>query len=139
MQKRDEDAKDFGARLAARPAGEGPIEAMRQVMVEEMGCMVTDNPLFVRQMRLLLRTPTLQAMAREHFNEHQDETVVDVAGRLGLPEDDLRAHVIASALGNTIWTVVGRWVAEDNSLERLIEMINQGCAILAAGLDPEAR
>jgi hypothetical protein len=87
-------------------------------------------------MRLMMRTPTLSSVAREHFNEHQAEMVHDVAARLGLAEDDLQAHVIASALCNAIWTIVGRWVAEDNSPERLVEMINEGCALLAAGLDP---
>jgi AcrR family transcriptional regulator len=137
MQKRDEDSHDFASRLAARPAHEGPVEAMRQVMCDELRAIVAENPLFVRQMRLMLRSPTLQAMARDHFNEHEAEMVHEVAVRLDVPDDDLRAHVITSALSNAIWTVVARWVADDNSPQRLLEMIDEGCAILTTGLDPQ--
>jgi len=135
MDKDERDSDDFAGRLAIRPPHEGPIEAMRQVISAELGQVVKENPLFVRQMRLMLRTPSLHALAREHFHEHEAEIVHDVAERLHLPEDDLRVHVIAAALGNTIWAVVGRWVDEDSPPERLAEMIDEACTMLSTGLD----
>ena len=135
MDKHERDSDDFAGRLAIRPAHEGPIEAMRQVISAELGQVVKENPLFVRQMRLMLRTPSLHALAREHFHEHEAEIVHDVAERLHLPEEDLRVHVIAAALGNTIWAVVGRWVDEDSPPERLAEMIDEACTMLSTGLD----
>jgi AcrR family transcriptional regulator len=135
MDKQERDTDDFAGRLADRPAAEGPVEAMRQVISAELGQVVEENPLFVRQMRLMLRTPSLHALAREHFHEHEAEIVRDVAKRLDLPEDDLRVHVIAAALGNTIWAVVGRWVGEDAPPERLLDMLNEACTLLSNGLD----
>lgn len=135
MEQRKDPSNDLGAQLADRPAEESPIEALCNVMCDALGRLVEDNPLFVRQMRVMLGTPTLHALAREHFNEHEHEFVDEVARRLDLPEDDLRVHVIAAALSNMIWTVVSRWVAESGSPERLLEMITQSCSLLASGLD----
>ena len=64
MDKDERDSDDFAGRLAIRPPHEGPIEAMRQVISAELGQVVKENPLFVRQMRLMLRTPSLHALAR---------------------------------------------------------------------------
>lgn len=136
MEHKEDPSDDLGTRLAERPAEESPIEAMCNVMCEALGQMVEENPLFVRQMRVMLGTPSLHALAREHFNEHEAEFVDEIARRLDLPQDDLRVHVIASALSNTIWTVVSRWVAESGSPERLLEMIEDSCRLLSSGLDP---
>jgi AcrR family transcriptional regulator len=136
MDKRETDHDDFGERLAERPAHEGPVEAMRQVISAELGQVVQESPLFVRQMRLMLRTPSLHALAREQFHEHEGEIAVEVAKRLHLPADDLRVHVTAAALGNAIWAVVDRWVDDDEAApERLLEMINEACTLLSTGLD----
>lgn len=130
------DEQELGERLRTRPADEGPIEAMCAVMGEELGKLVDENPLFVRQMRVMLGTPSLHALARDHFNEHEKEILVECARRLDLPEDDLRVHVVASALSNTVWTVVYLWVAEEGSPQRLLEMIDEACTLLSTGLDP---
>ena len=135
MDNKDGRSDDLGSRLSDRPSDEGPVVAMCKVMTEDLGTMVRDNPLFVRQMRLMMGTPTLLAHARDHFHDHEDDMVRDIAERLDLPEDDLRVHVIASAVGNTIWTVVSRWVAENGSPDRLLEMITEACTLLCDGLD----
>lgn len=134
MTPKDE-REDFGSLIAARPPEEGPVEAMRQIVRSTLGAMVAENPLLVRQMRIMLGTPSLAAVTREHFNEHSADMATEFAKRLGVAEDDLRPHVIAAAIGNCIWTVVSRWVAEDGSPERLLEMLDEGCRMLAAGLD----
>ena len=130
------DDDDLLDRLQERPAEESPIQAMCAVMCDELSRLVEDNTLFVRQMRLMLNTPSLHALAREHFNEHEQDILTECARRLDLPTSDLRAHVVASALSNTIWTVVSLWVAEEGSPERLLEMITDACALLSSGLDP---
>jgi AcrR family transcriptional regulator len=135
MDNKDGRSDDLGSRLSDRPRDEGPVVAMCKVMTDDLGTMVRDNPLFVRQMRLMMGTPTLLAHARDHFHDHEDDMVRDIAERLDLPEDDLRVHVIASAVGNTIWTVVSRWVAENGSPDRLLEMITEACTLLCSGLD----
>lgn len=130
-----EEGDDLGIRISERPADEGPVVAMCRVMTDELGTMVRENPLFVRQMRVMLGTPSLLAHARDHFNEHEAELTREVAKRLDLPDDDLRVHVIASAVANTMWTVVRLWVTEQGSPDRLIEMIDEACTLLTTGLD----
>jgi AcrR family transcriptional regulator len=126
---------DFGELLWARPPDEGPIEATRHVMQESMVEMLTENPTHVRQTRIMLATPSLPASAREHFNEHEAELARGFARRLDLPDDALQAHVMAAMVGNAIWTVATRWVAEDTPPERLSAMLDEALDLLARGLD----
>jgi AcrR family transcriptional regulator len=134
MGEKDESG-DFGDQLSDRPPEEGPVEATRQVLRSTLGAIVAADPTFVRQMRVMIGTPSLQAMAREHFNEHNEEMVVDFAARMGVAKDDLRAHIVASAVGNAIWTVVSRWVAEDGSTDTLLTMLDDACHLLSTGID----
>ena len=130
-----DESGDFGDQLSDRPPEEGPVEATRQVLRSTLGAIVAADPMFVRQMRVMIGTPSLQAMAREHFNEHNEEMVVDFAARMGVAKDDLRAHIVASAVGNAIWTVVSRWVAEDGSTDTLLTMLDDACHLLSTGID----
>jgi hypothetical protein len=43
--------------------------------------------------------------------------------------------VIAAAVGITMWTVINRWVADDREVDDLMPMIDEGFALLAAGLE----
>jgi AcrR family transcriptional regulator len=134
MRTKDE-SEDAGLRIGDRPPEEGPVEATRQVMRATLGAIVAEDPAFIRQMRVMLGTPALQAIAREHFNEHHDEMTVDFADRMGVAKDDLRAHVVASVVANTIWTVVSRWVADGGTPDDLLTMIDEACDLLATGID----
>lgn len=127
--------EDLGVLLATRPPEEGPVEATRQVLREALVGTLSEDPQLVRQMRVMLGTPSLQALAREHFNEHHDDMAADFAQRMGVPADDLRAHVVASAVGNTMWTVVSRWVADRTGPETLLQMLDDAFHMLSAGLD----
>jgi len=135
MHSKDRDDLGLDAYLVQRPAGEGPVEAMRHVMRDVLGPVFLGDEVMNRQIRLMLSTPSLRAMAREHFNEHEDELAEAFAQRLGVDESDLRPHVIAAAVGTTLWTAVNRWVATDGATGDLIEMIDAGLAMLADGLD----
>ena len=72
----------IGPLLAARPASEGPIEAMRQVMREELVAQVAD-PAHVRELQVVITTPSLRNLAREHFYEEEAEIASAFAARLG--------------------------------------------------------
>lgn len=126
---------DLAFRLGTRPPEEGPVEATRQVLREELVGALTEDPLMVRQIRLMLGTPSLQPIAREHFNEHHDEMAADFAARMGVPEDDYRAHVVAAAVSNTMWTVVARWVVDGGDGQKLVGMLDEAFELLANGLD----
>lgn len=131
----DGEDDDLAVRLGTRPPDEGPVEATRQVLREELVGALTADPLLVRQIRIMLGTPSLQAIAREHFNEHHDDMAADFAARMGVEEGDYRAHIVASAVGNTMWTVVAHWVADGGDGQTLVAMLDEAFTLLATGLD----
>jgi AcrR family transcriptional regulator len=131
----DGEDDDLALRLGTRPPEEGPVEATRQVLREELVGALTADPLLVRQIRIMLGTPSLQAIAREHFNEHHDDMAADFAARMGVAEGDYRAHIVASAVSNTMWTVVAHWVAEGGDGPTLVAMLDEAFTLLAGGLD----
>jgi AcrR family transcriptional regulator len=126
---------NLGPLVAARPANEGVLEAVRQVMRSELEEQLAD-PLVVREFQVMLNTPSLRTMAREHFYEEEAEMVGAVAARLGLDADDLTAHVAAGVIASALWTTVNRWTAEGAELDRLQPMIDEAFGVLAAGLEP---
>jgi len=128
----------IGPMLAARPAGEGLLEATREVVRAELDDHLAD-PLVVRELQVMLTTPSLRKLAREHFHEEEAELVVAVAGRLGVSPDDLEAQVTATMIASAIWTTTNRWVAQGADPERLEPMLDEAFAILADGLAPGGR
>jgi AcrR family transcriptional regulator len=122
----------IGPLIAARPATEGPLEALRQV-VQQMLLERLAEPSVVREFQVMMSSPTLRKMAREHFYEEEAELISAFAARLGTGDDDLTANVMASAAAATIWTVVERWLAGGKEVERLPSMIDEAFALLEAG------
>jgi AcrR family transcriptional regulator len=135
MHHKDDRGGELEALIAERPDDEGPVEAMRHVVRNVFGSMLIGDAVMNRQIRIMLTTPSLRALARDHFNEHEDELARVFANRLGVDEAALRPHVIAAAVGITMWTVINCWVADDRATDELIPMIDEGFALLAAGLE----
>ena len=135
MEHKDDRGGELTSLIAERPAGESPVEAMRQVMLDVTGPLFTGDEMMNRQIRIMLTTPSLRALAREHFNEHEDELARVFADRLGLDENALRPHVIAAAVGTTMWTVINLWVSSNRDPAELVTMIDEGFALLAGGLE----
>jgi AcrR family transcriptional regulator len=131
--KHEHEDDDFADRLAARPTDEPLVESVCQVLKAELDGIANEDPLFTRQVRVILKTPSLRALAREHFGEHEADMAAAFAERFGQRVDDLRPQVMASAIGNAIWTIVTRWAEEDAPPERLLEMLDETQAILVAG------
>ena len=141
MARNEAHGDKIGPLVAARPASEGPLEALRQVMQETM-CELLADPSVVRELQVMMSTPTLRNRAREHFYEEEAELVGAFAARLGTHDDDLTANVMASAAASTIWTVIERWLAEGTEVERLMPMIDEAFGLLEQGLSsarPPAR
>jgi AcrR family transcriptional regulator len=130
----NEDSADLEEWLGSRPPEEGPVESVRHAMQEGMAEVAADATQ-LRKMRIMLGTPSLRPRAQEHFNEHQAEMAQHFAVRMGLADDALAPHVIAAAIGNAIWTVVNRWVAEDAPPEKLFAMIDEAFDLLAKGMN----
>ena len=123
--------------VVARPANEGPLEALRQVM-QQMLLELLADPSVVREFQVMMSAPTLRKLAREHFYEEEAELVSAFAARLGTDETDLTANVMAGAAASAIWAVIERWLAEGSDVERLPPMIDEAFTLLEQGFS-EAR
>jgi AcrR family transcriptional regulator len=135
MAQKQHDEFDFEQAITLRPAGESPLEAFRNVVMEQLSlAMAADDDLAIRQFRMAMTSPTLRSFAREHFNEHRDEFASAFAARLGVPTDSLAPQVMATTATGALWTVVDRWVDEGASSERLVELLDEAFDLLARGL-----
>jgi AcrR family transcriptional regulator len=123
--------------VVARPASEGPLEALRQVMQQMLLELLVD-PSVVREFQVMMGAPTLRKLAREHFYEEEAELVSAFAARLGTDDADLTANVMAGAAASAIWAVIERWLAEGGDVERLPPMIDEAFTLLERGFS-EAR
>jgi AcrR family transcriptional regulator len=137
MARSGENQTGVGPMLAARPAGEPLLDAVRAVMRAELEQQIAD-PLVLREFQVMLTTPSLRTMAREHFYEEEAEMVGAIAARLGVAEDDFVAHVTTGVIASALWVAVNRWVVEGADLDRLQPMIDQAFEILAHGVDGAA-
>jgi AcrR family transcriptional regulator len=133
MTRTDSASDDFGPLLAARPAGESLLEALRELLRSQLDAQL-DDPLVLREFQVMLSTPSLRTMAREHFYEEEAGLVRGVAAHLGLGEDDLAAHVIGSMIAGALWATVNRWIAEGAERDRIMPMLDEAFAILDKGL-----
>jgi AcrR family transcriptional regulator len=126
----------IGPLLLARPPEEGLLGAMREVMRCELDAQL-DDPGVKREFQVMLTTPSLRNLAREHFYEEEAEMVPAIAARLGVAPDSLVAHVVTGMITSAIWATVNRWLAEgpELDLDRLNQMMDETFALLADGVD----
>jgi AcrR family transcriptional regulator len=125
---------DLGPLVAERPAGESLLDSLREILRSQLDAQMGD-PLVLREMQVMLSTPSLRNMAREHFYEEEAGLAVMVARRLGLEEDDLTAHVIAGMIASALWATINCWIAEGADVDRLWPMLDETFDILAQGCD----
>jgi AcrR family transcriptional regulator len=132
MARNEAHGEKIAPLVEARPADEGPLEALRQVLLTELAERLGD-PAFAREFKVMCTTPTVRNLAREHFHDEEPPLARAFAKRLGFPEDDLRAQLLAGTAVSAIWTVVDRWLAEDAPVERLVPMIDEAFDLLELG------
>ncbi|HEY7071368.1 MAG TPA: TetR family transcriptional regulator [Acidimicrobiales bacterium] len=133
MTRTDSSNEDIGPLLATRPEGEGLLDSLRGVMKSLLDSQLND-PLIHREFQVMLSTPSLRNMAREHFHDEEAGLISVVALRLGLEPDDLRAEIIGSMVAGALWAAVNHWVAEGGDVERLWPVLDEAFGILAEGL-----
>jgi hypothetical protein len=137
MARNEAHGDKIGPLIAGRPASEGPLEALRQVM-QQMLLELLADPSVVRELQVMMGTPTLRKMAREHFYEEEAELVSAFATRLGTDDSDLTANLMAASAASAIWTVIEHWLSDGAEVERLPPMIDEAFALLDQGFS-EAR
>jgi AcrR family transcriptional regulator len=121
--------------LAHAAPGAGPVTAAREVIGTLVAALVEgDNASAVRELKVVLTTPSLRSLALEHFHQHHDELVRAYAARLGVSTDALQPHVLAGVVSTTTWAALNRWVAEGADPAALRPMIDEAFSLLATGL-----
>jgi AcrR family transcriptional regulator len=120
--------------LAHLSPDKGPIAATRELLVGMLNQAVSDSPSAVRELKVVMTTPSLRPLALEHFHQHQDELARAYAARLGLDADALKPRLLAGVVATTIWAVLDRWVVDGADPDRLGPMIDEAFALLASGL-----
>jgi AcrR family transcriptional regulator len=138
MARNEAHGDKIGPLIAARPASEGPLEALRQVMQQMLREQLAD-PSVLREFQVMMGTPALRNMAREHFYEEEAELVSAFAARLGTDSGDLTANLMASAAASALWTVIDRWLTEGGEVDRLSPMIDEAFALLERGFSDSPR
>jgi AcrR family transcriptional regulator len=121
--------------LVTLSPGKGPVSAAHEIVGRLVGALVEgDDPSTVREFKVVLTTPSLRALALDHFHQHHDQLVDAYAARLGLGTDDLRPHVLAGVVSTTTWAVLDRWVADGADPDALRPMLDEAFSLLATGL-----
>jgi AcrR family transcriptional regulator len=128
------------AALAARPAEEPVIAALRSAAVEvvqasETGDAPPDRKRHQRMQALLAVTPTLMTACVGRNTARLDELAQLVATRMGVePGTDPRPHLVASVALCAVPAVVSAWQDVDRTTPTS-NLLCQAFDLLAAGLD----
>ncbi|NEA27183.1 TetR family transcriptional regulator [Actinomadura bangladeshensis] len=140
----EEQVQAVAAALAARPAGEPIMTALRRTVVEiaracEAGELGFDPGRFECMLTLVKDSPTLMAGSLEHAQRKQALLTDVVARRMGLdPASDLRPHVVAAAAHCGFQAASDAVRRMDGTFTTLSEAVDQAFAILENGLNDPA-
>jgi AcrR family transcriptional regulator len=135
LAKNHESNVGLGTLLAERPAGEGPVEAIRQVLQGQLAQMLAENPAAVRELQVVMSTPELRDLAFDHFHTQMAEVADALARRLDLPESALPTRLLAGVVGTTMWAVIDAWVAGGADPDRLPAMVDEAFTLIGSGFD----
>jgi AcrR family transcriptional regulator len=136
VMARNVDEGDDMEDLVAALADAGPVEAVHKVVRDKLVAkFLQGDDSVLREMRVVMSTPSLRSICVERFHDHLDGFASVFATRLGLDEHALEAYVVAGAASATMLAVMDRWVAEGGRDDRLLPLLDEGFALLQAGLD----
>ena len=129
---------DAAARLRdaflARPAGEEPVEAARQVAVAEAAVLAEERPDWALRMRLVERHPGLRPHLVASFTAREGRLAEAVADRTGTDAGrDLYPPLLAAATVCALRVSLQRW--REGGFDRsLPALVDEAFTALAAGL-----
>jgi AcrR family transcriptional regulator len=136
LAKNHDKTEGLGALVAARPPEEGPVQAIQAVFTAQLNGMLGEpgDPA-MRELKVVMGTPELRAMALDHFHDHMDELADAVSQRIGTSGSTLAPRLLAGVIGTTLWSVVDHWVAEGADDERLPVLVEEAFALIGSGFD----
>jgi AcrR family transcriptional regulator len=113
------------AALAARPAHEDPLTAMRGAFRESVGTMAAAQaddgaepgpPTYLLVNRVIDSTPSLLAEHLRYVHDREEEIVGVLATRAGVdPDADLRPRILAAVFGGLIFLATRAWRTEGST------------------------
>jgi AcrR family transcriptional regulator len=118
--------------LAARPAAEEPLTALRNAFRESLLVLTDDYGQHVAEstyllvVRLIDNTPSLLAAHLRYLHDHDDELVRLLAEREGVdPVADLRPRIAATVFGGLVVTANRVWRTEGGgSVEQMLAVFD---------------
>ncbi|WP_448640329.1 acyl-CoA-like ligand-binding transcription factor [Geodermatophilus sp. URMC 63] len=121
--------------LAARPADESPLAALRAVQLEEAAAMAAEpEGLWPLRLRVIEAHPVLVARLHATFGRSERALAEAVAARTGTHVDaDVYPTLLAAVAGAAMRTALHRWLAGDFTVP-LPRLVDETWDALAAGL-----
>jgi AcrR family transcriptional regulator len=100
--------------VAARPAGEPAVEALRRGIVDGLAVFYgQDRDRLLERITLAYRTPALHPRLRQQQAAAADGMAEILAARLGAAAGDLEVRAFAAAITSALWVAVEEWQAHD--------------------------
>jgi AcrR family transcriptional regulator len=122
------------AEVLDRPAGEPAVEVLRQALRHPIAVLESQRDLVVRQFRVMMATPSLETLRREHFHGFEDPLAAAIATRLGRQSGDLDARLLAAATAAALRISIERWVASGAPPGTLRPLVDEAFDRLEHGL-----
>jgi AcrR family transcriptional regulator len=116
--------------IADRPAGEGPLDAVRSAMIALTDEMNPDPEAILLRAQIIAGSPSLRS--RDLLEHSRWEAAVEaaVAGRLGVESDsDMTPALVAAAAGAALRAAYARWVGGGGSGDLRV-LIDQSLTLL---------
>jgi AcrR family transcriptional regulator len=122
------------AAVDERPAGEGPVTALRAAFVVTSHVLPEDRTRVVQIGRILESAPTLRALARGARTEEAQPLVERIATRMAVDTDDPRPRVIVAAMTGVAAAEWQAWV-DDGGEGDPAERIGAALGLIERGLE----
>ncbi|MFI1384842.1 TetR family transcriptional regulator [Embleya sp. NPDC020886] len=130
----DEYDSVFGDALAARPADEPIVAAIRHAMTESLAHIFTaDRDELLYRNRMIFTIPALRARAMDELLRTQDGITALLAERTGRDPGDLELRCASAAIIGVSTAVMRYWV-DHEGIEDLVELYDRQLRILTDGL-----
>jgi AcrR family transcriptional regulator len=103
--------------VAARPAQEPPVTAVRRALAQAMGGLDAEEWRIVRERSQLLQSvPALRARSIEQIMAARAALAESLAPRMGKKVTDLEVQALAAACAGAMAAAVEHWTAEGGAL-----------------------
>lgn len=130
----DEYDAEFGDALAARPADEPIVTAIRHALTASLAHVFTsDRDELLYRNRMIFTIPALRARAMDELLRTQDGITALLAERTGRDPDDLELRCASAAIIGVSTAVMRYWVDHDGG-DDLVELYDLHLDILTRGL-----